>query len=80
MLVDPISEKVKPQSKCKTTLADTKLTVAGPTDLADMTGSVFNGTDGAGSGAFTQTPYRSWSPQMPCQARWFKVIPAASIC
>ena len=36
---------------------DTKLTVAGPTDLADMTGAVLM-TDGAGSGPFTQTPYK----------------------
>ena len=42
----------------KQTPYDTKLTVAGPTDLADMTGSVLM-TDGTGApGPFTQTPYK----------------------
>ena len=37
---------------------DTKLTVAGPTDLADMTGGTFM-SDGAGApGPYTQTPYK----------------------
>ena len=42
----------------KETPYNTKLTVAGPTDLALMTGSVFS-TDGSGSpGPYTQTPYK----------------------
>ena len=43
----------------KETLYDTTLTVAGPTDLADMTGSVLM-TDGSteASGAYNQTPYK----------------------
>ena len=37
---------------------DTKLTVAGPTDLADMTGAVLM-TDGSGApGPYSQTPYK----------------------
>ena len=37
---------------------DTKLTLAGSTDLADMTGEVFS-TDGTGApGPYTQTPYK----------------------
>ena len=42
----------------KETPYDTKLTVAGPTDLADMTGSVLV-TDGTGApGPYSQTPYK----------------------
>ena len=42
----------------KETPYDTKLTVAGPTDLADMTGSVLM-TDGTGApGPYSQTPYK----------------------
>ena len=42
----------------KETPYDTKLTVAGPTDLADMTGSTIM-TDGTGApGPYTQTPYK----------------------
>ena len=42
----------------KETPYDTKLTVAGPTDLADMTGAVLM-TDGTGApGPYTQTPYK----------------------
>ena len=42
----------------KETPYDTKLTVAGPTDLADMTGSVLM-TDGSGApGPYSQTPYK----------------------
>ena len=42
----------------KQTPYDTTLTVAGPIDLADMTGSVFGCSDAYGDGPFTQTPYK----------------------
>ena len=54
LLVDP-SDGTK---LVKETPYDTTLTVAGPTDLADMTGSVLM-TDGTGApGPYTQTPYK----------------------
>lgn len=43
---------------------DTKLTVAGSTDLADMSGSVFS-TDGTGApGPYSQTPYKLVTSQI----------------
>ena len=42
----------------KKTPYDTKLTVAGPKDLADMTGSAFMSDGSGASGPYSQTPYK----------------------
>ena len=53
-----IDEGLRDTKLVKETAYDTKLTVAGPKDLADMTGATFM-SDGAGApGPYTQTPYK----------------------
>ena len=42
----------------KKTPYDTKLTVAGPKDLAEMTGSAFMSDGSGASGPYSQTPYK----------------------
>ena len=54
LLVDPSGQ----DKLTKQTPYDTKLTVAGPKDLADMTNSTFMSDGSGASGPYSQTPYK----------------------